>query len=694
MQDNPGARRPDVDGPDLVTLVALTLVYFLAGKLGLSFATLHSSASAVWPPTGIALAALLVFGYRAWPAIFAGAFLVNITTSSSIFASIAIAAGNTAEGVAGAWLVARFARGAACFERVTDVFKFSALAAGVATTLSATVGVLALTLAGLAEPGAFWSIWVTWWLGDATGALVFTAPIVLWYRDRRIDLPDGQLAEAVLTLALVMGVGVLCFASPVLSGYPLVFLCMPPLAWVAFRFGRRAAATHVALLAIIAIYTTEHGVGPFVMATRNESLLVLQAFMGTIALMMLPFAALVAQHERASTELAAANALERRARAEAEAALGAKDEFLAMLSHELRNPLQAITSSVWLMNRGAGTAESRGRALDILGRQTDHLTRLVDDLLDVARLAAGKVDLAHQSVNLADAIRRAVNALHAAGRTDDHRVELDTEALWLRADPARLDQMLGNLLTNALRYTPQGGTIHVSARHEGDEAVVRVRDDGVGIGPELLPRVFDLFTQGDRGLDRREGGLGLGLALVHRLAQLHGGRVEARSDGAGRGAEFVLRLPVLARSVAGSGPDPASPSRAVEPRRVLIVEDNADVREALRTLLEHDGHVVYEAEDGVAGIEAAMRLKPEVVLIDIGLPRADGYQVAQTLRARQDALGPNLRLVAVTGYGQLEDRRRARNAGFDEHLVKPVDPAALQRALEGRVHLVTPEAID
>jgi CheY-like chemotaxis protein/anti-sigma regulatory factor (Ser/Thr protein kinase) len=284
-------------------------------------------------------------------------------------------------------------------------------------------------------------------------------------------------------------------------------------------------------------------------------------------------------------------------------------------------------------------------------------------------------------VNLADAIRRNVNALDVAGKIEDHAVQVEAEPIWLRADPARLDQMLGNLIVNALKYTPQGGAIRVSAVHEGNDAVVSVRDQGVGISAELLPRVFDLFTQGDRGIDRREGGLGVGLALVRRLAQLHGGSVEARSEGPGRGAEFVLRLPVLARPVEGAGPA-TQPVRAAEPRRVLIVEDNADVRQALRTLLEHGGHEVFEAEDGVAGIDAAMRLKPEVVLIDIGLPRVDGYQVAQALRSRQEALGPNLRLVAVTGYGQPEDKRRARNAGFDEHLVKPVDPEALARALE------------
>jgi signal transduction histidine kinase/ActR/RegA family two-component response regulator len=670
-----GLQRPS-EGPDLVQLVGLALVYFVAGRIGLSFADIHSSASAVWPPTGIALAALLVHGRGAWPAIFAGAFLVNLTTSGSALSSAIIAGGNTAEGLVGAWLVARWARGPACFERVGDVFRFAGLAAGLATMVSAIVGTATLVATGQAPVESASAIGLTWWLGDAAGALIVAPPLVLWYRNRRIDIARGRVAEAILTHAFVMAVGVLCFASPVMSGYPLVFLCLPPLAWVAFRFGRRAAATHVVLLALVAIYTTQHGVGPFVMATRNESLLVLQSFMGTIALTILPMAALVAEYRRATAELEESHAQERRARAEAEGASSAKDEFLAMLSHELRNPLQAIHSSLWLLDR-APEGERPKKALDILRRQTEHLTRLVNDLLDVARVTAGRMPLVPQPLNMADAVRKTVNALDAAGRLDDHQVEIEAEPVWLRADPVRLEQILSNLVSNALKYTPQGGRVRITVGHEGEEALVRVRDDGMGIPPDLLPRVFEVFSQGRRGLDRGEGGLGVGLALVQRLARLHGGRVEASSDGPGRGAEFVLRLPMAATAV-----DPARPAEAASgPRRVLIVEDNADVREALRTLLVHAGHIVYEAADGREGVEAALRLKPDVVLVDIGLPVLDGYQVARELRERRAALGGATRLVAVTGYGQAEDRRRAREAGFDEHLVKPVDPEALQRAL-------------
>jgi signal transduction histidine kinase/ActR/RegA family two-component response regulator len=609
---------------------------------------------------------------------------VNLTTpSGSIPASLGIAAGNTLEAIAAAWLIARHARGPACFERVNDVFRFAAICAA-ATTVSATIGATSLALAGDAAWAAFGGIWITWWLGDLAGALVFAPPLVLWYHDRNIEIAPGRLGETLLSTALVLATGLLCFAAPVASRYPLMFLTVPPLAWVAFRFGSRATATHLVLLAMIAVYTTEKGIGPFVLASRNESLLVLQAFMGTLALMMLPIAALLADHVRTTERLAAANTQERRARAEAEAASAAKDEFISMLSHELRNPLQAISSSAWLIQRPGNVDESMGRAVDIIRRQSEHLTRLVNDLLDAAQLITGRIALVLQPVDLAEAIRRTIGSLESAGRFRDLKLEVDAQPIFMRADPARLDQMLANLLANAAKFTPHGGTIRVSAQREGGEAVVRVRDNGVGMASELVPRVFDLFTQGHRGLDRREGGLGVGLALVQRLARLHGGEATAASDGPGRGSEFTLRFPIAER---GTAPVDAVMGGPGVPRRVLIVEDHADVRHALRTLLERDGHEVFEAGDGVEGIEAAERLKPDVVLIDIGLPSVDGYKVAQALRSNR-ALLPKLRLVAVTGYGQPADKRRARDAGFDEHLVKPVDPAALNRALGTQLPIV------
>ena len=527
------------------TLVGLAALYFAAGKLGLSFATVHSSASAVWPPTGIALGAFLIFGRRVWPAIFAGAFLVNASTAGSLLTSLGIATGNTLEGLLGAWLVQRYAGGAACFERARDIFKFTALAALLATTVSATIGVSSLALGGYAAWRDYGAIWLTWWLGDAAGALIVAPLVVLWASRRSPPIPPGRRVEAAWLGLAVVGVAALVFVAPPLRDYPLTFLCLPPLAWAAFRFGPREVATTVGVLTLIATAATEHGLGPFVMSVRNESLLLLQSFMGTIAMMALPIAALVGEHRRAVAESLRNEALQRSARNEAEAANRSKDEFVAMLSHELRNPLQAIHSAAAVLGRSARPTIHADHAVDVIERQAAHLERLVNDLLDATRLVTGKVTLVRQPVRLDELLQHCIELLTDAGRADHHAIDTHLDPVWLDADPVRLEQVFTNLLINALKYTPPGGAIRLQLRRDAQEAVVRLEDDGIGIAADLLPNVFDLFTQGERGLDRSQGGLGIGLALVQQLVRLHGGDVQAQSDGPGRGSVFVVRLPCI-----------------------------------------------------------------------------------------------------------------------------------------------------
>jgi len=366
---------------------------------------------------------------------------------------------------------------------------------------------------------------------------------------------------------------------------------------------------------------------------------------------------------------------------EAEAATRARDVFLAMLSHELRNPLQAIAASLHTLAQPAASRENAERAVAIARRQCDHLARLLGDLLDVTRAVSGKVALELRPVRLDETARRCVELVSDPARREGRTIAIDAEPAIINADAVRLEQIVGNLLANALKFTDPAGTIRVAVRTEDGKAVLRVRDDGIGMPAELLPKVFDLFTQGERALDRREGGLGVGLTLVRILAELHGGSVEACSSGEGKGSEFVVRFP-LAREAPESPERPATSPRAAMAHRVLIIEDNTDARESLHAVLASDGHEVHEAADGEAGIEMAERMRPDIVLVDIGLPRVDGYEVARRLRARQASLGVQWRLIALTGYGQLEDVRRAEEAGFDTHLVKPVHPATLQKAME------------
>jgi two-component system CheB/CheR fusion protein len=372
------------------------------------------------------------------------------------------------------------------------------------------------------------------------------------------------------------------------------------------------------------------------------------------------------------------------ARREAEQANRAKDEFLAMLGHELRNPLAAVRHALAAAN---GDEATRARALVIAERQSEQLTRLIDDLLDVARITHGRIPLREERVAVADLLERALEATRSLveGRPRGVEVSLPPAPLDVRADPARLEQVIVNLLVNALKYTPPDGRITLAAERDGAEAVVRVRDTGVGIAADVLPRVFDLFAQADRSLDRAQSGLGLGLTLVKRIVELHGGRVEARSPGAGGGSEFCVRLPAL-----GSDPPAPPPPRAAPPAgaplRMLVVEDNPDAAESLLMLLALKGHRVTAVPDGLAALAAARAERPDVLLVDIGLPGIDGYEVARRIREDPDSGDPLL--VALTGYGRDEDRRRALAAGFDQLLVKPVDlgrlDAVIARAVPGR----------
>jgi signal transduction histidine kinase len=352
-----------------------------------------------------------------------------------------------------------------------------------------------------------------------------------------------------------------------------------------------------------------------------------------------------------------------------------KDEFLAMLAHELRNPLAAISNAVAVLEKLGRHDDDTSRIRTIIGRQTHHLARLVDDLLDVARVTTGRIVVERRPVALAEVARRALQAFEAAGKTAHHEVVLKTDSVWVIGDASRLEQVVANLLDNALRYTARGGRVIVSVQRDAAEAVLRVSDTGRGIPSALLPQIFDLFVRGG-GSHARADGLGLGLTLVRRLVELHGGSVEAISAGEGLGSELVVRLPASPAPAAASTSSAPSASR---PTSILIVEDNDDARESLRLLLELDGHDVMAAVSGEDGLDHAQSREFAIALVDIGLPGIDGFEVARRLRAT--ARGSDLRLVAISGYGQPVDRKRAQAAGFDAHLVKPVDTEHLRSVL-------------
>jgi signal transduction histidine kinase len=355
-----------------------------------------------------------------------------------------------------------------------------------------------------------------------------------------------------------------------------------------------------------------------------------------------------------------------------------KDQFLAMLAHELRNPLGAVVNALHAIHRLTRSDRTITRAVRIAQRQLQNEARLLDDLLDVSRIVLGKITVRAEPVDLRDSIQSVVEGTTFALQSGalEITVELPDTPLVVIGDPTRLEQCVGNLLSNAIKFTGPGGRVTVRAHARGGEAVVLVSDSGVGMTPETLERVFGLFEQAEAPLARGRGGLGIGLTLTRRLIELHGGSVTARSAGPDRGSEFEIVLPLAAE--AAGRPDESAATATAAARHILIVEDNRDAREMLRMVLEMDGHTVTQAGDGLSAIRLAVETAPEIVLMDIGLPELDGFEVARRIRAR---LGGSIRLVALSGYGDPEAREQARRAGFDAHLVKPVSPEDLTRLL-------------
>ena len=448
----------------------------------------------------------------------------------------------------------------------------------------------------------------------------------------------------------------------------LVVLASSVFAWL---IGRRLAdAIHAAATAATAISA---GKSAHAVPSRVEEV---QTLIDALKRASTRLGAAESERQRARAERDRVLAEESRARAQAEAASRAKDEFLAMLGHELRNPLGAIGNAMRVIERLPASSADHKAARDIVARQTAHLAKIVDDLLDVGRLVSGRILLRRNLLDLAHAAAASVAAVRTAEQHVSHEWRLELDPVLVSADPTRIDQVLANLVGNAAKFTPAGGQIRVRLRQEGDEAVLRVEDTGPGIRPELLPHIFDLFSK-DITLAER-GGLGIGLSLVKRLVELHGGSVRAENitragaEGAAHGARFTVRLPAIPE------PEPVPPRDArplPKPRparqaRVLIVEDNDDARVSLQRILQAEGHLVSAARDSRAGLDAAMAGSPNVAVVDIGLPGMDGYHFARALRER---MGSGVRLIALTGYGTPADRRRSAEAGFDAHLTKPVD---------------------
>jgi two-component system CheB/CheR fusion protein len=801
-------------GRAAVAVIATAVVYFAAAKIGLSMAFLAEQVTPVWPPSGIALSAVLLLGTRVWPGIALGALAANLTANEPLLTAVGIAAGNTLEALVAARLM-RYAGFRPSLERLRDVRALLVYGAAVSTAVSATIGVLSLWMGGVHPGTVLPALWSLWWLGDAMGDLVVAPVLLVWTRLPRPRLRPSRLVEGSLLALAAVAISLVVFVGTLhtdLAAYPVQYLIFPFVIVAAVRFRQPGATATAFVVSAIAIWSTVHGHGPFLMGSLNESLVMLQLFLAVVAVTGLllgaaiterdvaqrrhvldyaqldeserrlrlaldaarlgvwdwdlvtgtikwtenlepihglprgaftgtidAFQALVHEEDRARVDEAIRSAiagpdgyeiefrnvwpdasvhwiaatgrvlrdgagravrmlgtamdvtgrkqLEEELRRRAHELANAdrrKDEFLAMLAHELRNPLAPLRNALHLLRRDVGARE---RFIEIADRQLTHLVRLVDDLLDVSRITQGKITLRQEPVVLADVAARAVEMMRGVIDARGHNltVSLPAEPIRLVADPARLAQVIGNLLGNAVKYTPPGGSIWLTAERVADEVVIRVRDTGVGLAPDLLPHIFDLFVQGDTSLDRTRGGLGIGLTLVRRLVEMHGGRVAVRSPGLGQGSEFMVQLPALPPQLPeapAAEATEAAPAGGARKLKVLIVEDNQDAAESLALVLDLWGYESRVVFDGVAALEAAEQYVPDVIISDLGLPGMDGYQLAGRLR-EHPRFGRAV-LIALSGYGQDEDKRRALDAGFDHHFVKPPDLTELSELL-GRV---------
>jgi signal transduction histidine kinase/ActR/RegA family two-component response regulator len=612
----------------VAAIVVLAVVYIVAGKVGLSLALVNSSATAVWPPTGIAIAALLLFGIRLWPGVLIGAFIVNLSTTSGAASSIGIAIGNTLEAVLAARLVNRFARGARAFERPHDVFKFAFLAGLLATNISATVGTTTLGLFGLAPWSDFGPIWFTWWLGDLGGALIVAPAIIVWATDRTALLtrPIERLALGLTALATA----VLLFAGTQelsTNREPLGFLTFPVLVWAAVRFGPRDTTAVLLATAAIADWGTLRGFGPFARADVNSSLLFLQAFMTVAAVTSDALAAAIVDRRRAE-ELV--RSTEHRLRTVAEEAARVREEFLSIATHELRTPVTTVRGYAQLAQRALDRDANAdvGKELDTIVRQSDRLAALIAQLLDASQLQAGTLAVTPVPTDVSALARQATTAAQIA---DSHRLIVDIQpGIWANVDPVRFDEVLTNLIDNARKFSPANGAVTVRLADAGSELELSVTDEGPGIAADRLPHVFERFYRAhdDRGI----GGLGLGLYIAREIVTRHGGRISVAST-PGEGATFIVRVPKLPLTAHLEEPERAVPA-VMTGGRVLVVEDDGEIRSLVLEALRASGHEAVGARDGRDGLALAERERPDLIIVDKLMPEMDGTEFSREYRAR------------------------------------------------------------
>ena len=667
--------------PFLWRFVLLSLVYLVAAFVGLTFHMTHDFATLIWPPTGVALAALFLWGYELWPAIMLAAFIAGLLLGVSVPVAVGIALGNTLEALAGVYFLRKIVMLDPMLGRLHDTIGLLATCVSV-TMLSVSCSVISLVLGGVVSIPDAPETWFGWWLGDSIAALVLTPFLIRWCWRPFFKRTPQEFFEGGMALGSLLAADTVAFWSPLARFHvvPLAYI-VAPLLWISLRLGPRGITLANVVTAVFALASTYFGHGIFTQGTTAENLFLTQGFICIISIVFLIFASSVEEHRESERSLeghigALEDAVER-----ASSEDKAKTDFLAILAHELRNPLAPIISAVEMV-RINGVRPENTELFNTIEMQVRTLGRLLDDLLDISRISLKKLILKKEHVELQSVLSHAIETVKPFIETRKHTLSVifPEESVWLYGDPIRLAQIFVNILYNAAKYTNLGGTITLTCQRYKHTIRVLVADTGIGIEPHLFKKIFEPFVQGTGAITSAGTGLGIGLALTKQLVELHGGSIAVASEGTGAGSVFTITLPVVTAPLSAppqkQGELPLTDATAFS---ILIVDDNEMAALGLRRLLEHKGHSVGVAYSGAAALEYSSERHPQAVVLDIGLPDMSGYEVARRLRA---ARGESFLLIALSGYGQQEDKDRSRAAGFDQHLTKPVRVDDVERVLQ------------
>lgn len=674
---------------DVIAYTAVFLLCLVTGQLGLSvYATYHLTPAIIWPPVGIAIAAVVLYGYDVWFAVFLAQFLIRMFADATLESALISATAYAIQPVLIVYCMRWFGFETSHLAKLRNILLF-VIASLTLTAVAPLISSINAYATGALNIGFLTNVSRGWGSG-VFSALIITPLVLTWYPWSNMVRSRKEIVEICGAFALLVATDIFLFWTqyPQYVGISIVFFLPAVLIWFALRLHPKWLTFGVLLTSMIGI------MGTFVLhgstSTLSDQLLSDEVYIAMVAAIFLVFVAVVDERRIASRTLTENNARLQKALERASTEDKAKTEFLAILAHELRNPLAPVISSLELLRIKAGerNEEEMIELVDIADMHNRVIARLLDDLLDISRISQKKFKLQKQAVELHEVVENATQTVDAVYRSKSHTllISLPDYPLWFEADPMRLGQVVVNLLFNAAKYTQPGGHITLSATADGTDLCMRISDNGIGIEKHMLQRIFEPFVQVAKSGSQVSTGLGIGLALTKRLVELHGGRIWARSEGTGKGSEFVVSLPIEQTvqlpldAATKEAPTEKISDTQDRDRDILVVDDNEAAARGLSLLLKHKGHTVAVAHDGASAIQMMQEHRSSVVLLDIGLPDTDGYDVCRSIR---DMYGTEVLIVAITGYGQADDKLKAHQAGFDYHLTKPVGIADIERILAG-----------